>query len=81
MFDFLCFEKPSTVIVIKVAERYEWNETIVYGHLTLALDELLAAQDESRKWWPLSGCPDGELRVAADWKPVEMDRAGIYKAQ
>lgn len=77
-FDFVCYEKTSAVIVMKIVEKANTDNPVIYGHLSIALNELIAAQDDKREWWPLSGCPDGELRLIAEWSPLEMSRESIY---
>lgn len=71
-FDFLCFDIASTIVVLKLVDQ-SCKNSIVYGHVSLALDVLIAAQEENREWWPLSGCLDGQLKVNSDWKIVEID--------
>ncbi|KAF8971440.1 hypothetical protein BDZ97DRAFT_1240501 [Flammula alnicola] len=84
-FDFICFEKTSTTIVIKIVDGEDHcckRPAALYGHVSVALDELLEAQDDverERGWWPLSGCPRGALRMTAHWKPIEMNRNRIYR--
>ncbi|KAF9568518.1 hypothetical protein CPC08DRAFT_813560 [Agrocybe pediades] len=78
-FDFLCFDKSSTTIVMKIVSK-RWNGTHVeYGHVSLALNELVQADRDELGWWPLSGFPNGRLQVTADWKPIELHQDNIYK--
>ncbi|KDR84856.1 hypothetical protein GALMADRAFT_296299 [Galerina marginata CBS 339.88] len=77
-YDFLCFDRTSTTVVMKIVDLDQDKNLIVHGHISLALDELILAQDEKRDWWSLSGRPDGQLRVTAEWRPIGMNRNSIY---
>ncbi|KAJ3513051.1 hypothetical protein NLJ89_g3157 [Agrocybe chaxingu] len=70
-FEFLCFDRSSTV-VLKIVDGESSKTSAIYGHISVPLQELLAAED-GREWWPLSGCPGGELKVTAEWRPLEAD--------
>ncbi len=83
-FDFICYERPQTIAVIKIVDDVPTvcssNGSTVYGHVSVALDELLIAQDEEqRDSWPLSGCPHGALEMSVRWKSItEMKQTHVY---
>jgi Ca2+-dependent lipid-binding protein len=69
-FDFLCFDKGSTTVVIKIVDRDDGKW--VAGHFSMALADLLELETEDGKveWFSLSGCPNGQLRLGATWNPI-----------
>ncbi|KDQ54885.1 hypothetical protein JAAARDRAFT_37997 [Jaapia argillacea MUCL 33604] len=71
--EFLCSEKKSSVITIKVIDDRDFMADPVVGYLSIRLADLLEAKkDAGKDWWPLSGCKSGKLRMSADWKPLNM---------
>ena len=68
-FDFLCFDKDATTLVIKIVDRDDDKWTA--GHISVTLTDLLASEEEGGgEWWSLSGCPNGQLRLSAIWNPI-----------
>ena len=73
--EFLCSDKSSSVVTIKVVDDREFLKDPVIGYMSLRLEDLLEAKkkEAGRDWWPLSGCTSGaKLRVSAEWKPLNM---------
>ena len=83
-FDFICYERPQTIVVIKIVDDAPTvcssNGSTVYGHFSVALDELLIAQDVKQRYsWPLSGCPHGALNMSVQWKSMmQMKQTRVY---
>jgi len=78
IFDFLCFDKATTTVVVKLVPKVKKSAVqVVYGHISLALNDLIEARDEKREWWPLSGFPNGQIQVTAEWKPIDMNHSNI----
>ena len=72
--EFLCSDKASSVITVKVIDDRDFLKDPVVGYLNIRLEDLLEAkkQEAGRDWWPLSGCKTGKLRMSAEWKPLNM---------
>ncbi|KAF8202927.1 hypothetical protein BJ912DRAFT_333944 [Pholiota molesta] len=80
--DFICFDKACSVVVVKITddECVYSRDRAVYGHVTVALNELLIAQDEERReWWPLTGCPHGALSMSAQWKTIDQSFTSAHR--
>lgn len=81
--EFLCSDKASSVITVKVVDERDFLSDPLVGYLSIRLEDLLAAKLEAGKdWWPLSGCKSGKVRLSAEWKPLDMagslEGAGKY---
>ncbi|KAI5124397.1 hypothetical protein M0805_008282 [Coniferiporia weirii] len=70
--EFLCSDKPSSVITVKVVDDREFLKDPMIGYLSIKLEDLLQARNTARDWWPLSGCRSGRVRMSAEWKPLNM---------
>lgn len=71
--EFLCSDKPSSMITVKVIDDREILKDPVVGYISVRLEDILEAKKEAGKdWWPLSGCNSGKLRLSAEWKPLNM---------
>lgn len=72
--EFLCSDKATSVITLKVIDDRDYLKDPVVGFMRIRLQDLLEAKqrDAGRDWWPLSGCRSGKLRVSAEWKPLNM---------
>ncbi|KAH7883879.1 C2 domain-containing protein [Phlebopus sp. FC_14] len=71
--EFLCSDKQSSVITIKVVDDRDFLKDPVVGYMSVRLEDLLMAEtSEGRDWWPLSGCKSGKVRISAQWKPLNM---------
>ncbi|EMD41578.1 hypothetical protein CERSUDRAFT_110127 [Gelatoporia subvermispora B] len=71
--EFLCSDRNSSVISVKVVDDREFLKDPVVGYMSIRLDDLLNAKKEAgRDWWPLSGCRSGRIRLSAEWKPLNM---------
>jgi len=71
--EFLCTDKASSVITVKVIDDRDFLKDPVVGHMSIKLSTLLDSMGEAGKdWFPLSGCKSGKIRVSADWKPLNM---------
>ena len=71
-FEFFCADKTSTSIVAKLVDRDVARRPVVFGHVFMYLQDMLAAQIEGREWWPLTGSRVGQLRMTLEWRSVEM---------
>lgn len=71
--EFLCSDKHSSVISVKVIDDRDFLKDPMVGYLSIKLDDLLEAKKTAgRDWWPLSGCKSGKIRLSAEWKPLNM---------
>ncbi|KAF9026598.1 C2 domain-containing protein [Rhodocollybia butyracea] len=71
--EFLCADKHSSVLTIKVIDDRDFLKDPVVGYMSIKLVDLLAAKAESRDWFPLSNCKTGKIRLSAEWKPLNME--------
>jgi Ca2+-dependent lipid-binding protein len=79
--EFLCVDRSTSIITVKVIDDREFLKDPTLGNLSVRLQDLFDASKEAdRDWWPLSGCKSGRLRLAAEWKPLNM-AGSIYGAQ
>lgn len=72
-FEFLCTKKSLTKIVVKLVERNATRTPTVFGHVSMSLEDMLAIQDGGQRWWPLAGSREGQLRMAVEWRAVQMN--------
>jgi Ca2+-dependent lipid-binding protein len=71
--EFLCSDKLSSVITVKVIDDREFLKDPLLGYMSVRLEDILDAMKEpGRDWWPLSGCKSGKMRMSAEWKPLHM---------
>jgi Ca2+-dependent lipid-binding protein len=71
--EFLCSDKASSIIIVKVIDDRDFLKDPVVGYMSVRLEDLLEAKiDASRDWWPLSGCKSGRIRLGVEWKPLHM---------
>ncbi|KAI0344135.1 tricalbin [Trametopsis cervina] len=71
--EFLCSDKESSIVTVKVIDDREILKDPVIGYVRLRLEDLLESKKEvGRDWWPLSGCKSGKVRLSAEWKPLNM---------
>ncbi|KIJ45255.1 hypothetical protein M422DRAFT_207610 [Sphaerobolus stellatus SS14] len=71
--EFLCADRSSSVITIKVIDDRDFLSDPTIGLIRVKLDDLLDAKKEAGKdWWPLSNCKSGRIRLTAEWKPLNM---------
>ena len=71
--EFLCANRSSSIITVKVIDDRDFIKDPVLGHLSVRLQDLLDARKETgRDWWQLSGCKSGRLRLTVEWKPLNM---------
>ncbi|KAL4069403.1 C2 domain-containing protein [Scleroderma citrinum] len=73
--EFLCLDKQSSMITIKIIDDRDILKDPVLGFISVRLEDLLAGMSEGRDWWPLGGCKSGKIRVSSQWKPLYM--AGV----
>lgn len=72
-YEFLCSDKDTSLITVKVIDDRDFLKDPVVGHMSIKLTDLLSCMGEAgRDWFPLSGCKSGRLRLSAEWKPVAM---------
>ncbi|KAF9243825.1 C2 domain-containing protein [Melanogaster broomeanus] len=77
--EFLCSDKQSSVITVKVVDDRDFLKDPVIGYMSVRLEDLLTAEtSEARDWWPLSRCKSGKIRISAQWKPLNM--AGVLSS-
>ncbi|KAJ6604267.1 C2 domain-containing protein [Mycena vulgaris] len=71
--EFLCADKASSVITIKVIDDRDFLKDPVVGYMSIKLEDLLESKKEAgRDWFPLSNCKSGKVRLSAEWKPLNM---------
>jgi Ca2+-dependent lipid-binding protein len=71
--EFLCVDRSTSIITVKVIDDREFLKDPTVGYLSVRLQDLLDARKETdRDWWQLSGCKSGRLRLTAEWKPLNM---------
>ncbi|KAH0838563.1 C2 domain-containing protein [Lanmaoa asiatica] len=69
--EFLCSDKHSSGITVKVVDDRDFMKDPVVGYMSVRLEDLLTAEaSEGRDWWPLS--KTGKIRISAQWKPLHM---------
>lgn len=72
-YEYLCSDKASSVITIKVIDDRDFMKDPVVGYMSIKLPDLLDSMGEAgRDWFPLSGCKSGKVRISAEWKPLNM---------
>ncbi|KAF8898443.1 C2 domain-containing protein [Infundibulicybe gibba] len=72
-YEFVCSNKDSSVITVKVIDDRDFLKDPVVGYMSIKLVDLLDSMGEAeRDWFPLSGCKSGKLRLSAEWKPLQM---------
>jgi len=72
-YEFLCTDKASTVITVKVIDDRDFLKDPVIGYMSIKLTDLIEAKlHDNRDWFPLSGCKQGKVRISAEWKPLAM---------
>ncbi|KAF8213474.1 C2 domain-containing protein [Mycena galopus ATCC 62051] len=72
-YEFLCADKASSVVMIKVVDDRDFLKDPVVGYMSINLHDLLENKKEAgRDWFPLSNCKSGKIRLSADWKPLNM---------
>jgi Ca2+-dependent lipid-binding protein len=70
--EFLCTDKNSSVITVKVIDDRDFLKDPVVGRMSIRLKDLLDFKAEGKDWFPLSDCQSGRLRISAEWKPLNM---------
>jgi len=76
--EFLCTDKKTSVITIKVIDDRDFLKDPVVGYMSVRLSDLLRAKGHAGKdWWPLSGCKSGRIRLSTEWKPLELSLHGV----
>lgn len=70
--EFLCLDKRSSMITIKVVDDRDFLKDPILGSMSVRLEDLLAGMSEGRDWWPLNNCKSGKIRVSSQWKPLQM---------
>ena len=71
--EFLCSDRQSCVITVKVIDDRDFLKDPVVGYMSIRLEDLLYAKKAAgRDWWPLSGCKSGRIRLSCEWKPLNM---------
>lgn len=73
--EFLCMDKRSSLITLKVVDDRDILKDPVIGYMSVRLEDLLVGMSEGRDWWPLSACKSGKIRISLQWKPLQM--AGV----
>jgi Ca2+-dependent lipid-binding protein len=78
--EFLCADRSSSMITVKVIDDSDFLKDPNLGHLSVRLQDLLnARKEEDHDWWQLSGCKSGRVRLTAEWKPLNM-AGSVYGA-
>ncbi len=79
--EFLCLDRSSSIITVKVFDDREFQKDPTLGYLSVRLQDLLNARKEAgRDWWQLSGCKSGRVRLTTEWKPLNM-AGSLYGAR
>lgn len=68
--EFICFDKTTCIIYIDVLS---YQESSIFGHVSIFLTDLDEATMEGRGSWPLSGSAAGRLIASAEWKPLSLE--------
>jgi Ca2+-dependent lipid-binding protein len=72
-YEFLCADRDSSVLLIKVIDDRDFLKDPVVGFMSIKLQDLLDSKKEAgRDWFPLSNCKTGKIRLSAEWKPLNM---------
>ncbi|KAJ7693677.1 C2 domain-containing protein [Mycena rosella] len=72
-YEFLCADKASSVVTLKIIDDRDFLKDPVVGHMSIKLEDLLESKKEAgRDWFPLSNCKTGKVRLSAEWKPLNM---------
>jgi Ca2+-dependent lipid-binding protein len=72
-YEFLCTDKESSLIAVKVIDDRDFLKDPVVGFMSIKLTDLLEFSGQAgRDWFPLSGCKSGKLRVSAEWRPLNV---------
>lgn len=77
--EFLVPDKANSIVTLKVVDDRDFLKDPMIGYMSIKLTDLLAAKDNQRDWFPLSGCKSGRVRISAEWKPLEM-AGGVHGA-
>lgn len=71
--EFICADKASSIITIKVVDERDFLKDPVVGYMSVRLVDLLQPDPTlDREWWPLNGCKSGKVRLSCEWKPLQM---------
>jgi Ca2+-dependent lipid-binding protein len=70
--EFLCPDKASSVISVKVVDDRSFLNDPIVGERALRLTDLLEAKKNGLDWFPLDNCKSGKIRISAEWKPLDM---------
>ncbi|KAG1757254.1 C2 domain-containing protein [Suillus lakei] len=71
--EFICADKSSSVITVKVVDERDFLQDPVVGYMSVRLVDLLQTDPTvNREWWPLNGCKSGKIRLSCEWKPLQM---------
>lgn len=71
--EFICADKSSSVITIKVLDERDFFRDPVVGYMSVRLVDLLQTDPAlNREWWPLNGCKRGKIKLSCEWKPLHM---------
>ncbi|KAJ6575507.1 C2 domain-containing protein [Mycena sp. CBHHK59/15] len=72
-YEFLCADKASSVVMIRVIDDRDFLKDPVVGFMSIKLEDLLESKKEAgRDWFPLSNCKSGKIRISVEWKPLNM---------
>ncbi|KAG6869143.1 hypothetical protein C0993_012241 [Termitomyces sp. T159_Od127] len=79
--EFLCADKASSVVTIKVIDDRDFLKDPVIGYMSIKLTDLLASKDEAgRDWFPLSGCQSSLHGAEQYTPPIGVVRLLLDKA-
>ncbi|TFK41290.1 hypothetical protein BDQ12DRAFT_711072, partial [Crucibulum laeve] len=68
--EFMCINKSSTLVIVKVVDARHKQQ--VLGHISLPLEDLLQGEESCNRWWSMSGCIGGQLKMDVQWKALEI---------
>lgn len=89
-FDFICYNKDATTVVIKIGDWKTscfgvYRKQMVYGYLSVSLEALVNPKEEQSggdidtRWWPLSGCRQGSVQLSARWMPLQIPHKPVHR--
>ncbi|PWY97366.1 tricalbin [Testicularia cyperi] len=70
--EFLVTDRKKAVITVEILDDRDLRSDPVVAHLSIKLEDLLAAKEKKQDWFPLKNSKSGRVRMSAEWKPVHM---------
>ncbi|EPQ28071.1 uncharacterized protein PFL1_04398 [Pseudozyma flocculosa PF-1] len=70
--EFLVTERSKAVVTVEILDDRDLRSDPVVAHVSIRLEDLLAAKQRQQDWFPLKDSKQGRVRMSAEWKPVLM---------